>query len=129
MEQNTHMSISPLLVGKMIEIGQDGASASLTATKDMAADERGLVHGGFTFGLADFAAMLAVNDPNVVLGGANTRFLAPVSVGQEMVAKASIESTKGRKRVVKVAVSVGDKVVMDGELTCFVLDQHVLGPE
>jgi acyl-coenzyme A thioesterase PaaI-like protein len=44
----------------------------------MAADQRGLVHGGFTFGLADYAAMVAVNDPNVVLGAAEVRFLAPV---------------------------------------------------
>ena len=48
----------------------------------MAADGRGLVHGGFTFGLADFAAMCAVNDPNVVLGAATCKFLAPVQVGR-----------------------------------------------
>jgi acyl-coenzyme A thioesterase PaaI-like protein len=49
----------------------------------MAVDDRGLVHGGFVFGLADHAAMLAVNDPNVVLGAASTRFLKPVRVGED----------------------------------------------
>ena len=32
------------------------------------------------FGAADYAAMLAVNDPNVVLGNAELRFVAPVEV-------------------------------------------------
>lgn len=32
----------------------------------MAADEYRLVHGGFIFGLADYAVMLAINEPTVV---------------------------------------------------------------
>jgi len=44
----------------------------------MAADARGLVHGGFTFGLADYAAMLAVNEPTVVLASAQTKLITPL---------------------------------------------------
>jgi len=43
----------------------------------MAVDQMGLVHGGFTFGAADFAAMAAVNDPNVVLVSSECRFFKP----------------------------------------------------
>ena len=92
----------------------------------MAADERGLVHGGFVFGAADYAAMLAVNDPNVVLGAAETRFLKPVVVGEEVVAEARVESEKGKKRVVEVTVRRGEDEVCQATLTCFVLPQHVL---
>jgi acyl-coenzyme A thioesterase PaaI-like protein len=49
----------------------------------MVVDAHGLVHGGFVFGLADYAAMLAVNDPNVVLGAAEARFLKPVRRGDQ----------------------------------------------
>ncbi len=126
MEQRTHLGISSVLVGTVTDIGQGTATARLTATPDMSADDRGLVHGSFTFGLADYAAMCAVNDPYVVLGGANTRFLGPVSVGQTMVASATVTAHKGRKHTVQVAVQVDGKSVMSGELTCFVLDQHVL---
>ncbi len=126
MEQRTHLGISPTLVGTITDLGDGTATAQLTATPDMAADDRGLVHGSFTFGLADYAAMCAVNDPNVVLGGANTRFLGPVSVGQTMVCTAKVTAQKGRKHTVDVGVQVDGKAVMSGELTCFVLDQHVL---
>jgi acyl-coenzyme A thioesterase PaaI-like protein len=126
MEQNTHLRISAELVGAVTALHDGTATASLTATPAMAADDRGLVHGGFTFGLADYAAMCAVNDPNVVLGAAATKFLAPVAVGQTMVAVATVEGSKGRKRTVRVTVSVADKPVMTGEFTTFVLDGHVL---
>ena len=126
MDQRTHLGISPTLVGRVTSLDEGTATASLLATKEMAADDRGLVHGSFTFGLADYAAMCAVNDPNVVLGAADTRFLAPVTVGQTMVASASVQTVKGRKNVVDVRVDVDGKTVMTGTFTCFVLDQHVL---
>ena len=126
MTPNTHPRISEALVGAVVELSEGRAVARLTATGVMAADERGLTHGGFTFGLADYAAMLAVNDPNVVLGGADCRFLAPVTTGQTMVARAEITQTKGKKRVVDATVEVDGKAVFTGTLTCFVLEQHVL---
>jgi acyl-coenzyme A thioesterase PaaI-like protein len=99
-----------------------------------------LVHGGFVFGLADHAAMLAVNHPNVVLGSAAVRFLLPVTVGERLVAEASLAETTGRKSRVLVEVrreAAGDasgasgasgagEAVMSGELVCFTLDRHVL---
>lgn len=126
MEQNTHPRISDALVGAAVQVEPPRAVAELTGTTEMTTDDRGLVHGGFTFGLADFAAMLAVNDPNVVLGAAECRFLAPVVVGDKMVAAALVEAEKGKKRTVAVEVSVDERAVFSGRFTCFVLGQHVL---
>jgi len=126
MQQRTHLAISAELVGAVVNLSPHTATVSLTCTKSMASDDRGLVHGGFTFGLADYAAMCAVNDPHVVLGAADTRFIAPVLVGKEMRATATVSGEKGRKRIVDVVVRVGEKAVMTGTFTCFVLDQHVL---
>jgi acyl-coenzyme A thioesterase PaaI-like protein len=92
----------------------------------MAADDRGLVHGGFVFGLADHAAMLAVNDPFVVLGSAEVRFTAPVRVGEEVVATATRAEQKGKKHVLEVRAAVGERTVLEGKLTAFVLERHVL---
>lgn len=125
MDVRTHPMISSRLVGKPIEVENDRASARLETYPEMAADERGLVHGGFTFGLADYAAMLAVNDPKVVLGGSECRFLAPVTVGETMTATAEITEVKGKKRVVHCSVATHRKV-FEGTFVCFVLDQHVL---
>ncbi|MCB9701540.1 MAG: PaaI family thioesterase [Myxococcales bacterium] len=127
MEARTHLQISPRLVGAPIALSPGRAEVALTTLPEMAADEHGLVHGGFIFGLADYAAMLAVNHPNVVLGGAELRFLKPVVVGDEVVAIATEAAGEGgKKRRVSVEVRRGDEVVLSGELTCFVLETHVL---
>lgn len=126
MKPNTHPSIDPAWVGRPVELEPGVAVAELTTTAGMAADARGLVHGGFVFGLADYAAMLAVNDPNVVLGAAETKFSRPVVVGDVVRARATVETASGKKRAVKVTVTRGEDVVLEGSFTCFVLERHVL---
>ena len=123
----THLAISSRLVGEPILLDAGRASARLETIAEMAADERGLVHGGFVFGLADYAAMLAVNDPFVVLGSVEMRFVAPVRVGEVVVASAAVVETKGKKRRLEVTARVGERDVLAGTMTAFVLDDHVLG--
>ncbi len=126
MELKTHSKVSPRLVGRLVSL-EEGveAVAELETRDEMAVDEHGLVHGGFTFSLADYAAMIAVNHPNVVLGGADCRFVAPVKAGETMVARASVKGVEGRRRDVEVEVSVGEKKVFEGIFKCYVLDKHV----
>jgi uncharacterized protein (TIGR00369 family) len=124
----THPNIDPHWVGTPTSLEEGSATATLLTRPEMAADPVGLVHGGFVFGLVDYAAMLAVNDPHVVLGAANVRFTAPVRVGETVSAQARVVSSSGRKREIEVRAVVGDKEVLTGTLTAFVLDKHVLGP-
>lgn len=127
--QNTHMQISPALVGEVLAI-EPGVSSQveLTLNAEMAADQHGLVHGGFTFGLADYAAMVAVNDPFVVLGSATAKFLKPTAVGQVLLAKARVQTREGKKSAVAVEVfNQEDVKVFEGEFACFSLPAHVLG--
>jgi acyl-coenzyme A thioesterase PaaI-like protein len=91
----------------------------------MAVDRWGLIHGGFTFGLADYSAMLAVNDPYVVLESADVKFLAPVVVGNIMRAIAEVREVDGKKHIVDVNVYVGEKKVLSGQMKCYVLSKHV----
>ena len=126
MKVSTHLSISPKWVGEALEVADGRSAARLQTIPEMAADEQGLVHGGFTFGLADFAAMLAVNDPHVVLGAAEVRFLAPVRVGEVLVARAEVLEEKGKKRTVACSVFSGDTEMLAATFTCFVLDRHIL---
>jgi acyl-coenzyme A thioesterase PaaI-like protein len=126
MDQRTHSSISPALCGRPTEIGAGRAVVELVTTREMAADDRGLVHGGFTFGLADYAAMLAVNEPTVVLGGAQMKFLAPVVAGERLEAEAVVDRADGRKRFVTVTVRRDGAPVLEGELLAFVPATHIL---
>ena len=92
----------------------------------MIADEHGLIHGGFLFGAADYAAMAAVNDPNVVLGAAEVKFLAPVRHGQSVLCRAEVTQKKGKKRMVAVTGECNGIKVFEGNFTAFVLHKHVL---
>jgi acyl-coenzyme A thioesterase PaaI-like protein len=126
MQQNTHDEIDPSLCGKVVKLEPGFAEVVLHIRHAMRADEKGLVHGGFIFGAADYAAMCAVNDPNVVLGSATSKFIAPVKVGDVVVCKATVLFEKGKKREVNVEVFVEGKRVFEGFFTAFVLERHVL---
>jgi acyl-coenzyme A thioesterase PaaI-like protein len=126
MQPNTHLHIDTSLCGKVTKLEQHYAEVVLHTTRQMAADERGLVHGGFVFGAADYAAMCAVNDPYVVLGASTSKFITPVKVGDVVVCKASVTEEKGKKRTVKVDAFVAGKRVFEGSFTTFVLEKHVL---
>jgi acyl-coenzyme A thioesterase PaaI-like protein len=160
-QPRTHLAIDRRLCGEPLDPAATAAGAArvgLITVPEMAADAAGLVHGGFIFGLADHAAMLAVNHPNVVLGSAAVRFLRPVAVGERLVAAATVAETAGRRSRVTVEVrrvpdggshgaggaggagaAAGETIretagetagetVMTGELICFTLDRHVLEP-
>ncbi len=126
MNAQTHLAIDAELCGHREELRAQYCRLRMTATERMAADDKGLVHGGFIFGMADYAAMLAVNDPHVVLGAADARFLKPVRTGETVVAEARVEAVDGKKHTVAVTVARQDEAVFQGHFTCFVLDRHVL---
>ena len=122
----THEDIDHDLCGEPVSVDDREAVVAFDTSGKMAVDEHGLVHGGFIFGLADHAAMLAVNDPNVVLGSANVQFSAPVTVGERVEATARVVESDGKKRLLEVSARTGDTEVLSGTFTAFVLDQHVL---
>lgn len=124
----THEGISERLCGTVLELQPGRARVRWVAVEECSADAHGLVHGGFVFGVADYAGMLAVNEPTVVLAKANVSFLKPVRVGDVVEAQAVAESSDGKKRTVAVEVSVAKQVVLRCELVAAVLDRHVLAP-
>ncbi|MFO7643095.1 MAG: hotdog domain-containing protein [Desulfosarcina sp.] len=126
MNIRTHDLIDPSLCGKPLSLGDGSSQVELVTTPAMAADEHGLVHGGFIFSAADYAAMIAVNHPHVVLGAADVKFLKPVRVGDTVLAQAQVREVKGKKYSVSVSVTKDAQAVFQGMFTCFVLDNHVL---
>lgn len=122
----THLLASEKYCGKVVEIGEGRAKVVLETTDEMKVDEKGLVHGGFTFSLADYSAMVAVNHPFVVLAKANVKFIKPVKVGDKLYASAEVKSEEGRKKTVEVKVFRDSEIVFEGEFLCVVLDKHVI---
>jgi uncharacterized protein (TIGR00369 family) len=122
----THEKIDRRLCGEPLNIKSGYSKVHLLASAEMAVDDFGLIHGGFVFGLADYAAMIAVNDPNVVLGAAEVKFLKPTVKNDTLVAEAQVSHEKGNKRMVSVVVINEDTTVFTGTFTCFVLEKHIL---
>ncbi len=127
MKIETHQEINTQLCGNPLEIEDGFSRVELKTTQQMQVDKTGLVHGGFIFGLADYAAMIAVNHPNVVLGAAEVKFMKPVQADEVVLAEARIKEQKGKKQVVDVIVFRDSETVFEGTFTCFILDKHVLG--
>jgi len=126
MEIRTHATIDRALCGTPVELRAGFAAVALTPAAAMAADATGLVHGGFVFGLADHAAMLAVNEPTVVLAAAEMRFLRPVRVGEALRAEAKVTEAAPPRYAVSCTVSRGGEAVFEGTFRCHVPKRHVL---
>ena len=126
MEQNTHLKINTKLCGEVVELAKGYAKVRLKTDAKMAADEEGLIHGGFIFGAADFAARCAVNEPNVVLTGSTCRFIAPSAKGDVIDFEANLVEHDGPKGVVEVVGHCNGRDVFTATFKTYVTKEHVL---
>jgi len=123
---NTHLKLDNTINGKVVELS-DGYAKIEQITKDfMIADEVGLIHGGFTFCAADFCAMAVVNDPNVVLAKSETKFLAPIKLGDIVILEGKLIETVGKKSTIEVIATVDETTVFKGMFYTVTLDKHIL---
>ncbi len=122
----THQSINQNFSGEVQKMEHGYVELLLQTTQEMVADEQGLIHGGFIFGSADYAAMLAVNEPNVVLVASDCQFLSPVKLYDEVRVIAKVRHKEGRKRNVHVRCFVYDIKVFEGEFKTVITEKHVL---
>jgi acyl-coenzyme A thioesterase PaaI-like protein len=122
----THKNIDSRYSGKVVKLSKNYAKVVLHTNIDMVADESGLIHGGFTFSAADFCAMATINEPNVVLIGANVSFLAPIKLGEVVTFEGRLISQKDAKSTVEIVASVDRKIVFKGEFKTYVTKFHIL---
>ena len=122
----THTKINRNLSGEPVDIKEGFAEVKLKTTDVMSADDKGLVHGGFIFSSADYTAMLAVNHPNVVLAGAEVKFLKPVRAGEEITFIGRTKEREGKKVKVHVEGKRNGEKVFEGTFLCVIPEKHVL---
>ena len=125
-ELNTHKKINQTLCGKLIEQKDKYAKVKLEAIEDMAVDELGLIHGGFTFSAADFCAMATINHPNIVLTNSKSKFLAPVKIGDVIIFESEVIFDDDKKQEIKVVGKINDIKVYEGIFDSVILKKHVL---
>ena len=122
----THEKVNQDLNGEILVLERGYVELRLTTTADMLADNIGLIHGGFIFSAADYAAMAAINEKNVVLVASDCQFLSPVKFHDEVNIIARVRHKEGKKRNVHVEGFVLDIKVFEGEFKTVVTDRHVL---
>lgn len=122
----THERINQELSGEVVVMESGYVELRLTTTPEMLADDIGLIHGGFVFSAADYAAMLAVNEKNVVLVASDCQFLSPVKFHDEVRVVARVRHKEGRKRNVNVQAFVHEVKVFEGEFKTVVTERHIL---
>jgi acyl-coenzyme A thioesterase PaaI-like protein len=123
---DTHLRINQALSGEIVKMELGHVEVLLTTLPEMLADDIGLIHGGFIFSAADFAAMAAVNERNVVLVASDCQFLSPVKLHDEVHFLAKVRHKEGRKRNVHVVGHVLDIKVFEGEFKTVITEKHVL---
>ncbi|WP_415398207.1 PaaI family thioesterase [Sulfurimonas sp. CS5] len=123
---STHESINRDLNGEILKLERGYVELRLITSSEMVVDDQGLIHSGFIFSAADFSAMAAVNERNVVLVGSDCQFLSPVKFGDEVNFVARVRHKEGRKRNVHVEAHVLDIKVFEGEFKTVITDRHVL---
>lgn len=122
----THELLSSVYAGELNHLEEGRAVVSLHTLDDMSVDKMGLVHGGFIFSAADFAAMAAVNEKNVVLAASKSEFLSPVKVGDIVEFTAQVKQKEGRKRIVQVEGKLGNVKIFAGDFKTVITERHVL---
>jgi acyl-CoA thioesterase len=122
----THENINLDLCGEIEKLENGYVELKLVTTHDMIADSKYLIHSGFIFSAADFAAMAAVNERNVVLVASDCQFLSPVKFGDIVNFIAKVRHKEGRKRNIHVTGHVLDIKVFEGEFKTVVTERHVL---
>jgi acyl-CoA thioesterase len=123
---DTHLRINQALSGEIVKMESGYVEVLLTTLPEMLADDIGLIHGGFIFSAADFAAMAAVNEKNVVLVASDCQFLSPVKLHDDVLFVAKVRHKEGRKRNVHVVGHVLDIKVFEGEFKTVITEKHVL---
>ena len=123
---HTHTKVKTTLIGNLVELSKNASKVILQTTQDMSVDDFGLIHNGFIFGSAEYAAVAAINEPNVVVIGCRSKFFAPARIGDLVSFEAKGRFEDARKREVKVVGAINDIKVFEGVFQAILLEKHIL---
>lgn len=122
----THQKIKNIYVGTLSLLSKNQSKVVLQTTNEMAVDEFGLIHNGFIFGAAEYAAVAAVNEEFIVIIGCRSKFFAPAKAGDIITFEAKGRFEEARKREIKVLGLINDIKVFEGIFQAVLLEHHIL---
>jgi len=122
----THQTIKNIYVGNLTALSKNSSNVILQTTRDMTVDELGLIHNGFIFGAAEYAAVCAINEENIVVIGCRSKFFAPARLGDIITFEAKGKFEDARKREIKVTGIINDIKIFEGIFQAVLLEHHIL---
>ncbi len=125
-DMHTHQKLKPTFSGQITSLGNSLAQTVFHTTNEMSVDMLGLVHSGFIAGAAEYAAIAAINEENLVIIASKTKFLAPAKSGDIIAFKAKAKFEDSRKREVNVTGEISEIKVFEGIFQAVVLEKHIL---
>lgn len=104
------------VIGELLELQLGRWGLSLLRTgPEMAFSRTGIVRGHYLFAQANSLAVALIDADVVVTGSARVRFLRPVRVGEEVLARAEVTRSRGTKHLVQVTSRCGSEAVLRGQ--------------
>lgn len=113
------------IVGELIELYRNKAVVRFRPNERMIMDESKMIHAGFVFNAASFAAMAAINKKYSVLIASDVKFLAPIELGHEITFKAQAIQSDTKKCEVKVEGFLLDIKIFDSLFHIAVFDKKI----
>lgn len=117
--------MSSAVVGQLLELYRNKAVVRFSPTEKMIIDESKMIHAGFVFNAASFAAMAAINKKHSVLIASDVKFLAPIELGHEVTFKAEAVQSDTKKCEVKVEGYLLDIKIFDSLFHIAVFDKKI----
>ncbi|MCI6216935.1 MAG: PaaI family thioesterase [Helicobacter sp.] len=126
--QNDGLNICTSLdsCGSVLENSKNKASVSFVPNESMVSDideHSKLIHAGYIFNAASFAAMVAVNKKHSIMIAADVKFLSPIQLGHEIFFKAHALQHNTKKCEVKVEGFLLDIKIFDSIFHIAVFDK------
>ena len=111
--------------GTAFLLDKNHAKTRFFTTADMVSDAEGLIHSGFVFMGANYAALLAINEEFCVSIGARINFFGPLKLGDVVEFDAQARFEESRKREVKVIGYVKEIKIFEGIFQLVTLEEHI----
>lgn len=103
------------LVGQLQELELGNSAVSLLdVLPEMCFARTGIARGHHLFAQANSLAVAVIDAPGTLTAVARVRFLRPVHVGEQVVARAGVGASAGARRLVRVMSTVEGKPVLEG---------------
>ena len=122
---NIPISINSTLCGGIINMKPNYAKTALVTSDEMVFDDEKLIHGGFIFGAAEWAAHVAINTQYSVTISDKVNLYAPAKVGDLIEFEAQAYFEESKKREIKVVGTIKDIKVFEGTYQVVILEEHI----